>query len=91
MQNWIGPRNEWYLFSHKGKKYPTGTRTNRATEAGFWKANGREGHKFKQLQENRNEKNSCFLHWSAPHSQKTDWIMHEHSLDYDSAEIQLKN
>ncbi|KZV40989.1 NAC domain-containing protein 7-like [Dorcoceras hygrometricum] len=32
----------YYFFSHKDKKYPTGTRTNRATKAGFWKATGRD-------------------------------------------------
>ena len=37
-----GPQNDWYFFSHKDKKYPTGTRTNRATAAGFWKATGRD-------------------------------------------------
>ncbi|KAG7570737.1 NAC domain [Arabidopsis thaliana x Arabidopsis arenosa] len=36
------PQNDWYFFSHKDKKYPTGTRTNRATAAGFWKATGRD-------------------------------------------------
>ncbi|KAK8538133.1 hypothetical protein V6N13_096085 [Hibiscus sabdariffa] len=35
-------QNEWYFFSHKDKKYPTYTRTNRATKAGFWKAAGRD-------------------------------------------------
>ncbi|KAJ4884876.1 NAC domain-containing protein 66 [Raphanus sativus] len=36
------PQNDWYFFSHKDKKYPTGTRTNRATTVGFWKATGRD-------------------------------------------------
>ncbi|RRT34568.1 hypothetical protein B296_00059121 [Ensete ventricosum] len=28
----------WYFFSYKDRKYPSGTRTNRGTAAGFWKA-----------------------------------------------------
>jgi len=35
-------QSDWYFFSHKDKKYPTGTRTNRASKAGFWKATGRD-------------------------------------------------
>ncbi|KAE8679222.1 NAC105 protein [Hibiscus syriacus] len=37
-----GEQSEWYFFSYKDRKYPTGTRTNRATAAGFWKATGRD-------------------------------------------------
>jgi hypothetical protein len=28
----ISHQTEWYFFSYKDRKYPTGTRTNRATK-----------------------------------------------------------
>ncbi|XP_057765215.1 protein SOMBRERO-like [Salvia miltiorrhiza] len=81
-----GPQNEWYFFSHKDKKYPTGTRTNRATAAGFWKATGRD--KAIQMSNSRRigmRKTLVFYTGRAPHGQKTDWIMHEYRLDDDTA------
>uniref|UniRef100_A0A0E0LC84 NAC domain-containing protein n=1 Tax=Oryza punctata TaxID=4537 RepID=A0A0E0LC84_ORYPU len=84
-----GPQNEWYFFSHKDKKYPTGTRTNRATTAGFWKATGRDKAIFLP--------NACrigmrktlvFYVGRAPHGKKTDWIMHEYRLDQDNVDVQ---
>ncbi|XP_050231631.1 protein SOMBRERO [Mercurialis annua] len=77
-----GPQNEWYFFSHKDKKYPTGTRTNRATTAGFWKATGRD--KAIHLSNSKRigmRKTLVFYTGRAPHGQKTDWIMHEYRLD----------
>ncbi|XP_031125350.1 NAC domain-containing protein 12-like [Ipomoea triloba] len=75
------PQNEWYFFSHKDKKYPTGTRTNRATAAGFWKATGRD----KVIQSNCRRiglrKTLVFYKGRAPRGQKSDWIMHEYRLD----------
>ncbi|XP_062228959.1 NAC domain-containing protein 76-like [Phragmites australis] len=84
-----GPQNEWYFFSHKDKKYPTGTRTNRATTAGFWKATGRDKAIF--LGNARRiglRKTLVFYIGRAPHGKKTDWIMHEYRLDEGKVEIQ---
>ncbi|EXB62695.1 Protein SOMBRERO [Morus notabilis] len=83
-----GPQNDWYFFSHKDKKYPTGTRTNRATAAGFWKATGRD--KAIHLSDSKRigmRKTLVFYTGRAPNGQKTDWIMHEYRLDdHDSAD-----
>ncbi|XP_020587811.1 protein SOMBRERO [Phalaenopsis equestris] len=84
-----GPQNEWYFFSHKDKKYPTGTRTNRATTAGFWKATGRD--KAIHISSSKRigmRKTLVFYTGRAPHGLKTDWIMHEYRLDDDTSEIQ---
>ncbi|OWM81103.1 NAC domain-containing protein 76-like [Punica granatum] len=84
-----GPQNDWYFFSHKDKKYPTGTRTNRATTAGFWKATGRD--KAIHLSNSKRigmRKTLVFYTGRAPHGQKTDWIMHEYRLEDDTTEIQ---
>ncbi|XP_071737444.1 NAC domain-containing protein 43-like [Rutidosis leptorrhynchoides] len=75
------PQNDWYFFSHKDKKYPTGTRTNRATAAGFWKATGRDKVIYSSLRRIGMRKTLVFYKGRAPHGQKSDWIMHEYRLD----------
>lgn len=75
-------QEEWYLFSHKDKKYPTGSRTNRATAAGFWKATGRD----KPIYAKRSlalvgmRKTLVYYQGRAPNGHKSDWIMHEYRL-----------
>lgn len=85
-----GHQNEWYFFSHKDKKYPTGTRTNRATSAGFWKATGRDKTIHTGNCNSKRigmRKTLVFYTGRAPHGQKTDWIMHEYRLEDDNPEL----
>jgi hypothetical protein len=80
----IGPEEEqsdWYFFSHKDKKYPTGTRTNRATAAGFWKATGRDKPIYAKHCLVGMRKTLVYYKGRAPNGQKSDWIMHEYRLE----------
>ena len=100
MSNWdcvekckIGstPQNDWYFFSHKDKKYPTGTRTNRATAAGFWKATGRDKIIYSGFKRIGLRKTLVFYKGRAPHGQKSDWIMHEYRLDDSTHETNVSH
>ncbi|XP_065049916.1 NAC domain-containing protein 43-like [Musa acuminata AAA Group] len=79
--NGAAQQSEWYFFSHKDRKYPTGTRTNRATAAGFWKATGRDKVIYSNARRIGMRKTLVFYKGRAPRGQKSDWIMHEYRLD----------
>nr|AFN55268.1 NAC domain protein [Tamarix hispida] len=81
------PQNDWYFFSHKDKKYPSGTRTNRATAAGFWKATGRDKAIYSNCSRIGMRKTLVFYRGRAPHGQKADWIMHEYRLLDDNHNV----
>uniref|UniRef100_A0ACD5V442 Uncharacterized protein n=1 Tax=Avena sativa TaxID=4498 RepID=A0ACD5V442_AVESA len=74
-------QSDWFFFSHKDKKYPTGTRTNRATTAGFWKATGRDKPIYVKHCLIGMRKTLVFYKGRAPNGQKSDWIMHEYRLE----------
>ncbi|KAI3519555.1 hypothetical protein L1887_08765 [Cichorium endivia] len=76
-------QNDWYFFSHKDKKYPTGSRTNRATAAGFWKATGRDKAIYSKQDLVGMRKTLVFYKGRAPNGLKSDWIMHEYRLETD--------
>uniref|UniRef100_A0ACD6A084 Uncharacterized protein n=1 Tax=Avena sativa TaxID=4498 RepID=A0ACD6A084_AVESA len=80
------PTTEYYFFSYKDRKYPSGTRTNRATAAGFWKATGRDKPVLSSSTSSSPaavigmRKTLVFYRGRAPNGRKTDWIIHEYRL-----------
>lgn len=70
---------EWYFFSHRDRKYPNGSRPNRAAGSGYWKATGAD----KPIGRPKPvgiKKALVFYSGKAPKGDKTNWIMHEYRL-----------
>ncbi|XP_073279251.1 NAC domain-containing protein 2-like [Primulina huaijiensis] len=81
---------EWYFFSPRDRKYPNGSRPNRAAGSGYWKATGAD----KPIGIPKPvgiKKALVFYSGKAPRGEKTNWIMHEYRLTGVDRSARKKN
>ncbi|TVU44435.1 hypothetical protein EJB05_03876 [Eragrostis curvula] len=71
---------EWYFFTPRDRKYPNGSRPNRAAGNGYWKATGADKPVAPRGRTLGIKKALVFYAGKAPKGVKTDWIMHEYRL-----------
>ncbi|KAL0418500.1 UNVERIFIED_CONTAM: NAC domain-containing protein 18 [Sesamum radiatum] len=71
----------WYFFTPRDRKYPNGSRPNRAAGTGYWKATGADKDVYRDDGKKVGSRKALvFYEGRPPKGKKTDWIMHEYRV-----------
>ncbi|KAF3526035.1 hypothetical protein F2Q69_00047690 [Brassica cretica] len=72
---------QWFYFTPRNRKYPNAARSGRGTATGYWKATGKDRVIAYNSRSVGLKKTLVFYRGRAPNGERTDWVMHEYTMD----------